>query len=143
MVLELLKNSLNFAMSLQIFSAALNKTKSSPVRKFNPKPCEIYHDCNGSQQGLIRVEVSRSKHCETPTSLFGSGSTQKGILYFDLVLQAHSKFLRLHFEHFGSTPTTLSRAERGTSRITKPNLCKGNLIKRSPSLMPLTSRRPI
>jgi len=34
------------------------------------------------------------------------------------VFTLHSKFLRLHFELFGLTPTTLSRAERGTSHIT-------------------------
>jgi len=31
---------------------------------------------------------------------------------------SYTKFLRLHFEPFGSTPTPLSRAERGTSNVT-------------------------
>ena len=33
-------------------------------------------------------------------------------------LTIHSKFFRLHFQPFGSTSTTLSRAERGTSHKT-------------------------
>ena len=35
-----------------------------------------------------------------------------------LHLNTHSKFLRLHFQPFDSTPTTLSQAERGTSHVT-------------------------
>jgi len=38
-------------------------------------------------------------------------------LYY-LQFMTHSKFLRLHFQPFGSSPTTLSRAERGTSHVT-------------------------
>jgi len=37
-------------------------------------------------------------------------------------ISMHSNYLRLHFQPFGSTPTTLSLAERGTSLVTYPNL---------------------
>ena len=41
-----------------------------------------------------------------------------GLVTLESLLSVHSKILRLHFQPFGSTPTTLSRAERGASHVT-------------------------
>jgi len=43
---------------------------------------------------------------------------KRGSLKISLNEITYSKFLRLHFQPYGSTPTTLSRAERGTSHVT-------------------------
>jgi len=64
--------------------------------------------------------VSTAFYCKVGGKYIGSyGSMEKlRQICWITVFNVYTKFLRLYFEPFGSTPTMLSQAERGTSHIT-------------------------
>jgi len=82
----------------------------------------------GDKLSLVVPYTQRSRRLvwNVGVILIGVGDRWDGVMQARLnssptltqKVTVHSEFLRMHFQPFGSTPTTLSQAERGKSHVT-------------------------